>query len=175
MVGKFAGDGLQSIDEDDDMLSAMAGELAERNGIGEFADAVWNALNREHRKLFPATSGSGEDVASINVPRVFDDTQSNFRDIVKRSDRRRLGFAVRATAGLSGSLESRGARLSQSGDRYSISDEEPERGEPLSSFTMSSLREATGCPKHFPARRAPIRGAKAFRAVPSRCNSPRAR
>ena len=67
------------------MLSAMARELAERNGIGEFADAVWNALNREHRKLIPAASGSREDVASINVPRVFDDTQPNLRDIVKEA------------------------------------------------------------------------------------------
>jgi hypothetical protein len=32
MEGKFAGEGLQSIDEDDDMFSAMARELAERNG-----------------------------------------------------------------------------------------------------------------------------------------------
>jgi hypothetical protein len=52
MEGKFAGEGLQSIDEDDDMLSAMARELVERNGIGETADAVWKALNTEHRKLF---------------------------------------------------------------------------------------------------------------------------
>jgi len=55
MEGKFAGEGLQSIDEDDDMLSAMARELVERNGIGERADAVWKALNSEHQKLFPAT------------------------------------------------------------------------------------------------------------------------
>ena len=40
MEGKFAGEGLQSIDEDDDMLSAMARELVERNGIGETADSV---------------------------------------------------------------------------------------------------------------------------------------
>jgi len=53
MEGKFAGEGLQSIDEDDDMLSAMARELVERNGIGETADAVWKALNLEHQKLFP--------------------------------------------------------------------------------------------------------------------------
>ncbi len=53
MEGKFAGEGLQSIDEDDDMLSAMARELVERNGIGESADAVWKALHREHQKLFP--------------------------------------------------------------------------------------------------------------------------
>jgi hypothetical protein len=31
--GKFAGEGLQSTDEDDDMLSAMARELVERSGI----------------------------------------------------------------------------------------------------------------------------------------------
>ena len=35
MEGKFAGEGLQNIDEDDDVLSAMARELVERNGIGE--------------------------------------------------------------------------------------------------------------------------------------------
>ena len=44
MEGKFAGEGLQSIDEDDDMLSAMARELVEKNGIGETADSVWRAL-----------------------------------------------------------------------------------------------------------------------------------
>ena len=44
MEGKFAGEGLQSIDEDDDMLSAMARELVERNGIGDTADSVWRAL-----------------------------------------------------------------------------------------------------------------------------------
>jgi hypothetical protein len=54
-MGKFAGEGLQTIDEDDDMLSAMARELVERNGIGETADAVWKALNAEHQKLFPAS------------------------------------------------------------------------------------------------------------------------
>jgi hypothetical protein len=43
MEGKFAGEGLQTIDEDDDMLSAMPRELVERNGIGETA-AVWKAL-----------------------------------------------------------------------------------------------------------------------------------
>ena len=64
MEGKFAGEGLQSIDEDDDMLSAMARELVERNGIGESADAVWKALNREHQKLFPVAPGPEDAVAS---------------------------------------------------------------------------------------------------------------
>jgi superfamily II DNA or RNA helicase len=53
MEGKFAGEGLQSIDEDDDLLSAMARELVEKNGIGDSADAVWKALHEEHQKLFP--------------------------------------------------------------------------------------------------------------------------
>ena len=56
MEGKFAGEGLQTMDEDDDMLSAMARELVEKNGIGETADNVWRALTDEHRKLFPTSS-----------------------------------------------------------------------------------------------------------------------
>jgi superfamily II DNA or RNA helicase len=68
MEGKFAGEGLQNIDEDDDVLSAMARELVERNGIGETADSVWKALSREHQKLFPATSHSNDDVSLVEVP-----------------------------------------------------------------------------------------------------------
>jgi hypothetical protein len=52
-VSLDAGEGLQNIDEDDDVLSAMARELVERNGIGETPDAVWKALNTEHQKLVP--------------------------------------------------------------------------------------------------------------------------
>jgi hypothetical protein len=59
MEGKFAGEGLQTIDEDDDMLSAMARELVEKNGIGDNADAIWRALHLEHQKLFP--TGRQED------------------------------------------------------------------------------------------------------------------
>jgi len=60
MEGKFAGEGLQTIDEDDDMLSAMARELVEKNGIGESADAIWRALHREHQKLFPTDHRKSE-------------------------------------------------------------------------------------------------------------------
>ena len=75
MEGKFAGEGLQSIDEDDDMLSAMARELVERNGIGETADAVWKALNTEHQKLFPTASRSDEDVPLIEAASMLPGTQ----------------------------------------------------------------------------------------------------
>jgi hypothetical protein len=76
MEGKFAGEGLQSIDEDDDMLSAMARELVERNGIGDTADSVWRALSTEHQKLFPTRSHSDDDAsASTEMPGILLDTQ----------------------------------------------------------------------------------------------------
>jgi len=75
MEGKFAGEGLQSIDEDDDMLSAMARELVERNGIGDTADAVWKALHTEHQKLFPATSRPADEPSSDEMPDMLTDAQ----------------------------------------------------------------------------------------------------
>jgi superfamily II DNA or RNA helicase len=75
MEGKFAGEGLQSIDEDDDMLSAMARELVERNGIGETADAIWKALNAENQKLLPTTTGSNSDIPDANPPGVLIESQ----------------------------------------------------------------------------------------------------
>ena len=52
MEGKFASEGLQAIDGDDDMLTAMARELVENKGIGESADSVWRNVQR----LRPLTS-----------------------------------------------------------------------------------------------------------------------
>ena len=52
MEGKFAGEGLQNIDEDDDMLSALARELVERNGIGETDDAIWKLSTRRIKSCF---------------------------------------------------------------------------------------------------------------------------
>jgi hypothetical protein len=47
MEGKFSGEGIHSLESDDDMLSAMARELVERGRVGESADAVWADLKRE--------------------------------------------------------------------------------------------------------------------------------
>jgi hypothetical protein len=77
MEGKFAGEGLQSIDEDDDMLSAMARELVARNGIGDSADSVWRALSAEHQKLFPTSAHRDDDAASIEAPGILLDPQSD--------------------------------------------------------------------------------------------------
>ncbi|HWR13475.1 MAG TPA: helicase-related protein [Terriglobales bacterium] len=46
MEGKFASEGLQAIDGDDDMLTAMARELVEKKGIGESAQNVWRSLGQ---------------------------------------------------------------------------------------------------------------------------------
>jgi len=83
MEGKFAGEGLQSIDEDDDMLSAMARELVERNGIGETADSVWRALSTEHQRLFPDNSHSHDDASSIEMAGILLDTQPNPASLVE--------------------------------------------------------------------------------------------
>jgi hypothetical protein len=80
MDGKFAGEGLQTIDEDDDMLSAMARELVERNGIGETADAVWKALNAEQRKMFPAKADADRSHAELATDML---AQLNPADIVE--------------------------------------------------------------------------------------------
>jgi hypothetical protein len=47
MEGKFSGEGIHSLDADDDMLAAMARELVEQGGVGQSADAVWDELRRE--------------------------------------------------------------------------------------------------------------------------------
>jgi hypothetical protein len=57
MEGKFATDGLQSIDEGDDILMAMARELVTEKGIGESADAVWKQLVERQADVFGVRPG----------------------------------------------------------------------------------------------------------------------
>jgi hypothetical protein len=52
MEGKFASDGLQAIDDGDDILMAMARELVTEKGIGESADAVWKTLVERQAEVF---------------------------------------------------------------------------------------------------------------------------
>jgi hypothetical protein len=54
MEGKFASDGLQAIDEGDDILMAMARELVTEKGIGESADAVWKRLLEKQSEVYGA-------------------------------------------------------------------------------------------------------------------------
>jgi hypothetical protein len=58
LEGKFSGEGLQMLGEDDDVLAAMARELVNEQGIGESADAVWRQIRADHgRTLLPAACG----------------------------------------------------------------------------------------------------------------------
>jgi hypothetical protein len=52
MEGKLSTDGLQAIDEGDDILMPMARELVTEKGIGESADAVWKRLVEKHAEVF---------------------------------------------------------------------------------------------------------------------------
>ena len=51
MEGKFANQGLQALDDDDDMLTAMARELVTQKGIGEKADALWREIQQQQTRL----------------------------------------------------------------------------------------------------------------------------
>src|SRR5208337_1569015 len=57
MEGKFTSEGLQAIDGDDDMLTAMARELVENKGIGESADSIW----RNVQQLRPSSPAPKEE------------------------------------------------------------------------------------------------------------------
>jgi hypothetical protein len=63
MEGKFASEGLQAIDGDDDMLTAMARELVENKGIGESADSVWRALGQLRPSSVASPAGEPENAA----------------------------------------------------------------------------------------------------------------
>jgi len=74
MEGKFSGEGLQALDDGDDILTAMAKELVTERGIGESADAVWQQLRAESstlappRPVLPEPSTKDEDVVPVPPP-----------------------------------------------------------------------------------------------------------
>ena len=60
MEGKFSSEGLQAINEENDILMAMARELVTEKGIGGRADAVWAALQKRQEGVFAARSAETE-------------------------------------------------------------------------------------------------------------------
>ena len=52
MEGKFSGEGLQALDADEDLMSAMARELVEKAGVGESADAVWRSYRSQYERHY---------------------------------------------------------------------------------------------------------------------------
>jgi superfamily II DNA or RNA helicase len=68
MEGKFCREGLQSIEEDDDMLTAMARELVTERGIGESATEVWRQIQAEHGMVSTTPSLTIEDAVPAEAP-----------------------------------------------------------------------------------------------------------
>ncbi len=68
MEGKFSGEGLQSLDTDEDLMSAMARELVEKAGVGESADAIWRELDHERDKAQPRPAAAEPDPQEELVP-----------------------------------------------------------------------------------------------------------
>ncbi|MHB8411228.1 MAG: helicase-related protein [Candidatus Acidiferrales bacterium] len=71
MEGKFSSEGLQAINEEDDILMAMARELVTEKGIGESADAVWAGLQKRQEEVFAIQPSGTEET----TPRTAEDIQ----------------------------------------------------------------------------------------------------
>ncbi len=56
MEGKFAAEGLQAMEEGEDLLMAMARELVTEQHIGETADQVWKSLQNEQARVLGVRS-----------------------------------------------------------------------------------------------------------------------
>ena len=56
MEGNLSNQGLQALDDDDDMLKAMARELVTHKGVGEKSDALWKQIQQQHTRLLATTS-----------------------------------------------------------------------------------------------------------------------
>jgi hypothetical protein len=73
MEGKFSSEGLQAINDEDDILMAMARELVTEKGIGERADAVWATLQKKQEDILGTRANEDSEavaeqtVAAIQV------------------------------------------------------------------------------------------------------------
>ncbi len=70
MEGKFDEGGLHSLEEDDDILTAMARELVTQHRIGESADILWRQLQIEQNRILPAppTVAGESKLDSVSSP-----------------------------------------------------------------------------------------------------------
>ena len=68
MEGKLQAEGLQAIDEDDDVLTAMARELVTRQGVGEQAAEIWRSLQQQSAQEQSAKPATVELDVEIPMP-----------------------------------------------------------------------------------------------------------
>ena len=73
LEGKLTNHGLTAIEQDDDVLTALARELVKEKGIGECAAAVWKTLNQQRRQPGHVPPPRAEKVPPerANVPTLF--------------------------------------------------------------------------------------------------------
>ena len=79
MEGKFSGEGLQSLDAGEDLMSAMARELVERAGVGQSADAIWADLKRQRAIHMPSPPAA---IEAIEVPESLSPVQQELPALV---------------------------------------------------------------------------------------------
>jgi hypothetical protein len=68
---EFSGEGPQSLDADEDLMSAMARELVEKAGVGESADQIWRHLDRErsnHAAAVPTANDGPQNIEPATEP-----------------------------------------------------------------------------------------------------------
>src|ERR1700722_18895937 len=76
MEGKFSSEGLQAINDEDDILMAMARELVTEKGIGERADSVWATLQKKQEEVLGVQTHetdnleAGNGAAPLMVPEI---------------------------------------------------------------------------------------------------------
>ncbi|HJT71524.1 MAG TPA: DEAD/DEAH box helicase [Terriglobales bacterium] len=70
MEGKFSSEGLQALNEEDDIMMAMARELVTEKGIGEKADEVWASLQRKQEEVFGIRLSDVEDSCARPAPEI---------------------------------------------------------------------------------------------------------
>ena len=70
MEGKFASEGLQASDGDDDRLTAMACALVQNRGIDELADLLWkrrSATTADTVPILPSTDSNSTSSLALQL------------------------------------------------------------------------------------------------------------
>jgi SNF2 family DNA or RNA helicase len=99
MEGKFAAEGLQAMETGDDLLMAMARELVTEQHIGEPADQVWAALQKEQAEVF------GVSTEQDHEPRVEAEEVADFVPVTLVSPQGRIPTVTEQLLMFGSSLE----------------------------------------------------------------------
>lgn len=65
LEGKFVADGIQALEDDDDILTSMARDLVTQRGVGERADAIWKELQAQRPSAFSEPVTLVEEPAAV--------------------------------------------------------------------------------------------------------------